>query len=93
MWYITLWQWICKLSAGFALWRPDKLAKMIMYVVGGILGALIVWGIFYKVFIKETVHNQSDVKIQTVQSYYAVPQHRPFYGIDLWGLRLGWEGK
>lgn len=90
---VAIWAWIIKLASGFAIWRPDKLGKMIMYVVGGVIGALIVFGIFYKVFIKSTYDTRNNVKIETVQTYYAVPQNRPFYGINILGVKIGWEGK
>lgn len=88
---MVFWAWLVRLASGLALWRPDKLAKFIMYVIGGIIGALLVFGIFYKLFLKDTYNTKNTVSIEKVTSYYAVPMKKTndWCTLTLFNMKLG----
>lgn len=87
--------WFGRLLGGFALWKGDKLGKMIMYIVGGLIACGIVWVITYKLFFSPTLQN-IDRKIQAAQvinnytnNNLPAKKARNFVGLDLLGVKIG----
>lgn len=77
-----------KFLGGFNILSTGVWAK-VLYIALICLGVLIC----YNKFTAPTYHTQNTVSIAKADNVYNVPQNRPWRGIDIWGLKLGWEGK